>query len=253
MSEHLLLSRWFLGVVVLAEAAIVVWAWLTDRGSVTEFPAALITAEGVVLTATVFILGFSRERLRRNVGDILARMRARQTAVVNAYDNGAGRFPGMWLYEAAQGQSAEAIGSRALGRESVRDLIHANRRRRSLPERQDELERLSLDYYRLVVGRVRGLVRVAPPCLPAPLRHGDPGAARRGVRRMGRRRMEQCGRLDAGGVHRRRSCLRVGRAWRPDVRESTIRRGNRGAAAGRPPRSREVRGRKAQRSRQPPG
>ncbi|MBW9205748.1 hypothetical protein KV097_07295 [Mumia sp. zg.B17] len=58
--------RWLLPtVMVFAFALPVVWVWRTARGSTDGFPAALIQAEGLLLTALVFVMGFGQSSLRR--------------------------------------------------------------------------------------------------------------------------------------------------------------------------------------------
>ncbi len=57
---------WLLpAVLVAAAAAALAWVWLTARGSTDGFPDVLIQAEGLLLTALVFVMGFGQSSLRR--------------------------------------------------------------------------------------------------------------------------------------------------------------------------------------------
>jgi hypothetical protein len=144
-----LLSRWFLAAVLVVEASVVAWAWRTDQGSASALPTALITAEGMVLTAAVFVLGFSRDRLRRSVGEIIAQMQERQQANLKAYDDKPGGSTAMWLYEVAKEQADVALEARVLAEEPLRELIRANRRARSYLAQRDRADQLAIDEIRL--------------------------------------------------------------------------------------------------------
>ena len=147
MSGTWLLSRSFTVTVLVAEAAIVAWVWRTGYNTLAAFPTALITAEGVVLTATVFVLAFSRDRFRRNGEAIVARTGQHQTAILKAYENDPDRLTVTWLFEAAREQAEAARHARLLGDESLSQLVRASRRARTLQDRRDDLERLARELH----------------------------------------------------------------------------------------------------------
>jgi|KBSMisStandDraft_5_1062788.scaffolds.fasta_scaffold1327805_1 hypothetical protein len=62
-----------------------IWIWVTSRGTTTAFPERLLQAEGVVLTAAVFVLALGQNNFRRDVEGILTDAQRKQDDLTEAY------------------------------------------------------------------------------------------------------------------------------------------------------------------------
>jgi hypothetical protein len=137
-----LLGRWRLGILLSVELIILVWIWVSARNTTPQFPQSLLTVEGFLLTATVFIISFVQSRHRRAVDESLSSRREYQTALVEAYDKHPKMITSLRLYEIAAAHASEAERARWLKNKSIPELIDAMNEQRSLPARRDQLDNL---------------------------------------------------------------------------------------------------------------
>jgi hypothetical protein len=72
-------------VLAVVSAGLVVWVWITARGTVEEFPGVLLQAESAALTALVFVLALSQSSLRRTAEAVVAQSRKWEEVLGTAY------------------------------------------------------------------------------------------------------------------------------------------------------------------------
>src|SRR3954453_1620847 len=84
--------------IALAVAAII-WGWLTARGSATGFPQPILTAEGLLLTALVFVAGLGQGNVRRATDAALAELHRRDDSMLGSYTDHTSPVPTLKLFE----------------------------------------------------------------------------------------------------------------------------------------------------------
>ena len=132
-------------ILALLWAGILIWLWQTARATSPGFPGPLLTAQGLLLTALVFVLGFGQAHFQRTRDSLLETMQEHERQVLQLYRADPSTMTTFRLLEWAHNASQDAIEARNLHDESqakVRGLAREHRRLQHVP---DSRERAILD------------------------------------------------------------------------------------------------------------
>lgn len=112
-------------------AGILVWLWQTARGTTPRFPEPLLTAQGLLLTALVFVLGFGQAHFQRTRDSLLETVQEHEQQVLQLYRTDPSTMTTFRLLEWAHNASQDATEARNLHAEyqaKVRGLARDHRR-----------------------------------------------------------------------------------------------------------------------------
>jgi hypothetical protein len=118
---------------------LLLWILLSVRSTPEGFPNVILTAEGLLLTATVFILGFSQNQQRRVIDRVLSDLLSYQEAVSEAYRSDPNAMPTSRLWELAALQLSEANEAEQLARKDPGDLVRSLQRLRLIDEAGEDI------------------------------------------------------------------------------------------------------------------
>jgi hypothetical protein len=131
-------STWRTAIAILLVLAVLVWTWLTQRGDAGDFPTSILQAEGLLLAALVFSVGFAQQGLRRSLDESIAEARGRETAILDRYTTDTSAFSALRLYEIADRPSRDADKAIELVRSRPWELAAVARRYRRLLDMEVE-------------------------------------------------------------------------------------------------------------------
>ena len=123
---------------------LLLWILLSVRSTPEGFPNVILTAEGLLLTATVFILGFSQNQQRRVIDRVLSDLLSYQEAVSEAYRSDPNAMPTSRLWELAALQLSEANEAEQLARKDPGDLVRSLQRLRLIDEAGEDITNVHL-------------------------------------------------------------------------------------------------------------
>lgn len=118
-------------VLALLWAGILIWLWQTARATIPRFPEPLLTAQGLLLTALVFVLGFGQAHFQRTRDSLLETVQEHEQQVLQLYRTDPSTMTTFRLLEWAHNASQDATEARNLHAESqakVRGLARDHRR-----------------------------------------------------------------------------------------------------------------------------
>lgn len=122
-------SRVLPALLAAALVACLLWVWAAARGSTDGFPSVLIQAEGLLLTALVFVMGFGQSNLRRAADAAISDV-TRWTESLRAVYERPGAMSTMDLFAACQAAKHAAVSVSVMLNDVQRDSSKGRRYRR---------------------------------------------------------------------------------------------------------------------------